>query len=944
MRQAWSVACLALSAACAASPGTFQALGAAPDAGPAPPGVVAARADAAYLLPPADAAERGLMPLASSGVTSFRREHPIWDGRGVLIAILDSGIDPGQGGLSLTTTDEPKLLDLRDFSGEGRIALTPVMPAGDSVIVAGHVLRGFGRVRTFNNAGPWYAGTLRESTLGDGPEADVNWNNVVGDTLPVIVTRASDGWVLFADTDGDGSLLNERPVHDYLVARETFGWAPPGHAPALTFAANLSTRDGAPFLDLFFDTSGHGTHVAGIAAGHDLYGVPAFDGVAPGAQVLGLKIANDAHGGISVTGAMLGALEYAIRFAADRRLPLVVNMSFGVGNEPGVAPRIDHLIDSVLARHPDVTFAVSAGNDGPGVSSLGFPGSARRVLSVGATLPAVFFTRDRREPDVLAYFSSRGGESAKPDIVTPGMAYSLVPPWHRGQEVLQGTSMASPYAAGLAAVLASALTERRQPIEARRIRQALMATAQPIAGHTPVGQGDGLPNLGRAWAWLAGRFRYPEVDAAVGAPLTGRGTAAYRPAGLLGPGDTLQAFVLSRPAGDSAPLTLTFRADTTWLVAPAAVTLRGAPVAVTVRYRADALRAPGLHVGVVTGWGDDSMAGALVRLENTVVTPVAVAPSFEQRTGQLPGGAERRWFFIADTGRPFQVDVAAAGPDEVVGAFLHEPGGMPFRDGHEREASVSGGVASFNVDAADVVAGVYEVDAATPPGGAAAPRVKVTMAPLVLSGARDSAGIRADVTNPTASPIDVVLGGRVVGAVRSVPLLEHGSHEVMVPFVAPAWARTVRVDVGMDPDQWARFTDLGLDILDASGRELGELALNYAVGRLAARLPPRDGPTPIDVTLSPGLATAPDTAAWGATLTVRYYADPDSTVPLPAAPAAPIVVAPGARATARYPMPALGWDLDPGFSPLGVLTAQVDGGPVWTRELQLGAPTGLLMR
>ncbi|HEU5358824.1 MAG TPA: S8 family serine peptidase, partial [Gemmatimonadales bacterium] len=793
-------------------------------------------------------------------------------------------------------------------------------------------------------AGPWYAGTLREAALGGGPEADVNWNNVVGDTLPVIVTRASDGWVLFADTDGDGSLRNERPVHDYLVARETFGWAPRGHAPALTMAANISTQGGAPALDLFFDTSGHGTHVAGIAAGHDLYGVPTFDGVAPGAQVLGLKIADDAHGGISVTGAMLDALAYAIRFAADHRLPLVVNMSFGVGNEPGVVPRIDRLIDSVLARHPDVTFAVSAGNDGPGVSSLGFPGSARRVLSVGATLPAVFFTRDRGEPDVLAYFSSRGGESARPDIVTPGMAYSLVPRWHRGQEVLQGTSMASPYAAGLAAVLASALAERRQPIEARRIRQALMATAQPIAGHSAIGQGDGLPNLGRAWAWLAGRFRYPEVDVAVGAPQAGRTNAAYRPAGLLGPGDTLQTFVLFRPPGDSAPLSLTFRTDTTWLVPPDAVTLRGTPVPVTLRYRPGALRAPGLHVGVVTGWGDDTLAGALVRLENTIVTPIAIGSTFEQRTAQLAGGFERRWFFSADTGRPFQVDIAAAGPDEVVGAFLHEPGGMPFRDGHEREASVAGGVASFNVDAADVVGGVYEVDAATPPGGAASPRVKVTVAPLVLSGTRDAQGIRADVTNPTALPVDVALGGRIVGAVRSVPLVERGSRRVTIPFVAPEWARAVRIDIQMDPAEWGRFTDFGLDILDPAGRELGELALNYAVGRFAAKLPPHDGPTPITAALSPGLATEGDTAAWNATLSVRLYADPDSAVPFRAGTAAPVTVAPGASATVRFPMPVLGWTLDPGFSPLGVLTAQVAGGPVWTRELQLGAPMGLMMR
>ncbi|MGH7531768.1 MAG: S8 family serine peptidase, partial [Gemmatimonadales bacterium] len=747
---------------------------------------------------------------------------------------------------------------------------------------------------------------------------------------------------LFADTDGNGSLKNERPIHDYLVARETFGWAPAGQTPGLIVAANLSGPDGAPALDLFFDTGGHGTHVAGIAAGHDLYGVAGFDGVAPGAQVIGLKIANDAHGGISTTGAIIGALEYAIRFAAVRGLPLVANLSFGVGNEPGVTARIDQLIDSVLARHPDVTFTVSAGNDGPGVSSLGFPGTAHRVISVGATLPGVFFSRAAGTPDVLAYFSSRGGESAKPDIATPGMAYSLVPRWRRGQEVLQGTSMASPYAAGLAAILVSALVEQHRPVVARRIRQALMATAQPIAGQAYLDQGDGLPDVGRASAWLTGRTSYPEVDAVVGAPLAGGATAAFRQAGLRGPGDTLQSFLLSRPVGDSAPLALSFRSDTSWLVPPDPVTLGSAPVQVAVRYRTDALASPGLHTGVVTGWSADTLAGALVRLENTIVTPVPAAGVFEQRSDLLPGGAERRWFFAADTARPFQVDVAATGPDEAIGAFLEEPGGMPFRDGHELEASATDGMATFNVDAGDVVAGVYEIDAATPPGGTASPRVKITTAPMTLSAARDADGARAIVTDPTSTPITVALGARVIGAARTVQVVAHGSAPISIPFSAPSWVRDVRVDITMDPVQWGRFTDLGLDILDGAGHQLGELALNYALGRLAAKLPPGGAPMPASVLLSPGLATAADTTAWNCTLVIRLYADADSTLPMDqsATSSASLTVAPGAARSIRFPIPKVAWAMDPGFAPLGVITAQVGAGPLWVRELQLGPPAG----
>jgi len=72
----------------------------------------------------------------------------------VLIAILDTGIDPGVDGLILTSDGKPKILDLRDFSGEGAVALTPLTPAGDTVRVGGRTLTGAGRIGRFVAAAP----------------------------------------------------------------------------------------------------------------------------------------------------------------------------------------------------------------------------------------------------------------------------------------------------------------------------------------------------------------------------------------------------------------------------------------------------------------------------------------------------------------------------------------------------------------------------------------------------------------------------------------------------------------------------------------------------------------------------------------------------------------------------------------------------------------------
>src|SRR5207302_2619027 len=205
---------------------------------------------------------------------------------------------------------------------EGRVALSPVTPSGDGTVsVGGRKLSGAGRIGRLTSATTWYAGQLAELPLGKAPAADLNGNGRNTDVFPVIVVKAPDGWVAFIDSNLNGSLEDEQPLHDYRQGRQTIAL---GTKP-VTLAANFSDgADGAPLLDIVFDTQGHGTHVAGIAAGHNMFNIGGFDGVAPGAQLIGLKIADDADGGISVTGSMQRAMDYAARFAAARNLPLVL--------------------------------------------------------------------------------------------------------------------------------------------------------------------------------------------------------------------------------------------------------------------------------------------------------------------------------------------------------------------------------------------------------------------------------------------------------------------------------------------------------------------------------------------------------------------------------------------------------------------------------------------
>ena len=899
-----------------------------PSTAPPPAGQVPPRDQPVErMAPPGVAYAHGWMPIASTGVDRFLREHPTYDGRGVLIAILDTGVDPGVPGLLTTATGEPKVVDVRDFSGEGRIPLTRVAPRGDTVVVAGRKLAGFGRVVALNTAGPYYGGVLAEPVLGALPSSDVNGDGDAADSLPVVVVKATDGWVVLADTDGDRSLAGERPVRDYLAGRETFGWAPRGRTPPANLAVNLRDEGGEPGLDLIAALDAHGTHVAGVAAANDLYGVSGFDGVAPGAQLLALKISNRANGSVSGRGSILAAMGYAIRFATRRRQPLVINLSFGVGNEREGEARIDRLIDSVLAEHPALPLVVSAGNDGPGLSTVGFPGSASRAISVGGTVPAAFLPPSRApNAEIVADFSARGGEVAKPDIVAPAVAYSSVPRWDAGEEVKQGTSMAAPHVSGLVALLLSAAAQERRALDARSIRQALMVTARPARASGYLDEGRGLPDIEAAYRWLAARGAGPAIETSVaGGGTTGAWVVAR-------PGDGRSgtvAFELTRVAAPAERYTL--RSDATWLSAPGSVTLSAGRSRIELRYAADGLAAPGAYTGVVSGWPADTLAGPAFRLVTTVVVPAAVADTALalRRDQPVAPGEVLRSFFRADSARPFQLRVASVAAQQGL-AYLHEPGGAPFREVSGRPLGSGGQAALYLLDARDVLPGEYEAAASPIPGGRLAATVTVLHAPVALTARTEGELAVVDLANVSRREVAAPVELRLRGGQRQDTVRSRGSPIRTVPFDIPAWASGLEVDVRMERAQWGRFTDFGVTVLDSIGGQVAQDPMEYAFGRLSTLLPEGHRGTPATLSLYPGFADAEDEREWSVVTTIRLYAD--SAVPVaPVEGVARLRLPPGERGAARFRLPASPWPLPVGFSPLGVFLVR-DGEQVWTRE------------
>ncbi|WP_369378967.1 S8 family serine peptidase [Streptomyces sp. cg36] len=458
-------------------------------------------------------------PSFETGAVDFVKQHPKADGRGVTIGVLDSGVDLGHPALQKTTTGERKIVDwvtatdpVADGDGTWRRMNTAV--SGPEFTYQGRTWKA--------PAGSYDISLFSEKvTAGGDAKGDVNRDGDTTDTWGVLYDPVAG--TVRVDLNNNGDFTDDEAMKPYKDGYQVgyFGTDNP--------ATDVSER--MPFTveirkDVKYDAAGHtsdyvnigliesehGTHVAGITAANGLFGGK-MSGAAPGAKIVSSRACNWSGGCTNIA-----LTEGMIDLVTNRHVD-IVNMSIGGlpalndGNNAR-SELYKRLIDTY-----GVQLVISAGNEGPGVNTIGDPGLADHVISVGATVSQATWASNygsnvSKKYDMMP-FSSRGPREDggfTPTLSAPGAAINTTQTWLPGSPVkeagyslpagysmLQGTSMASPQATGAAALLLSAAKQKHIDLAPADLRTALTSTAKHIKGVQAYAEGAGLIDIVDAW-------------------------------------------------------------------------------------------------------------------------------------------------------------------------------------------------------------------------------------------------------------------------------------------------------------------------------------------------------------------------------------------------------------------------------------------------------------
>src|SRR5215213_3665005 len=697
--------------------------------------------------PPSAATPRvnGYMPTGDTGAAQFALANPTFDGRGVTIGIVDLGVSLDHPSLTTTSTGERKITDWvtgthPTADGDPTWVNMQAEVSGVSFLFGGVTYTapasGAYRIGVFNERDPNLGGEVGNDVNRDGnPAGSKGIFAVLWDT------STNKVWV---DTNQNDSFADQVAMTNYKVNYDVqyFGTDNPATAVAERMPFVVQTNGKDKFVNIGIVSGQHGSHVAGIAAGNSLFG-GAMNGAAPGAKIVSSRAC------LFVAGCTAHALLDGMIYVAKQSNVDVINMSIGGLPSLNDGNNARCAIYTRLIEQSNVQMFISAGNSGSGMNTVGDPSVCGKVMSVGSYITKDSWQKnygsDSAFVDNLHGFSSRGPREDggfMPSFVAPGSAISTTPLWQPGGPVagtyalppgysmLNGTSMASPQAAGAAALLLSAAKQQNVQKQPAQIRQALTSSAR-FLDSSRMGayeQGNGLINVGAAWNLLKTNIQAADISSSVpvntllsgflATPGLGQGIND-REGVTLGQSYTrTYTFMRNSGGGGAVTYNVTWVGNDGTFSSAGSISLpKGAPTTLAVAVNPSST---GAHSALLN-LDDPSTAGVDYQTMNTVVVPevfTAAGNYTVAKSGTIGRNQTKSFFFKVPANTPaFKVDFS--GPSAVTGTgqarFLRF---HPYGVGIDSNASnncyspaVSGGP-SCNPNSrttSNPIAGVWEV-------------------------------------------------------------------------------------------------------------------------------------------------------------------------------------------------------------------------------------------
>lgn len=852
------------------------------------------------------------------GAAEFIENNPAYNGKQVVIIILDTGVDMGTPGLTVNPDGGVKVIDVQDFSGEGDVYLEKAVRGqeNDEHYIAnslGYKLFGYRELQHTAVDSIYLIGFLNESQFKNSIIPDINNNGRENDRFGIAVFESGSGWLAYIDLDGDGNLTDEKAIRNYKENHSFFqfrGRDPKYERNLANFGLNIFPDEYR--VNFHFDGDGHGTHVAGIAAGYKINGQEGLNGIAPGAQIISLKIGDGRlAGGATTSGSMLEAYEYGIEFAKKHDGPVVFNMSFGIGSEIEGQSEMEIRLDEFLRENNELVFCVSAGNSGPGISSIGLPSSAREVIAVGALLPkqlaSDLYGADLDE-DKIFNFSSRGGEVDKPDVIAPGAASSTIPPFST-REIKGGTSMASPQGAGAVALIMSAAVRQDNPlpIVGELIKKALINGADPLPGYLPVDQGGGVINVPKAFElykkYVANYDKETVIryDINTTSPVyrSENGRTAYWRFGDYAPDATNKQRFYINPvfpqelnSDQRHNFYRAFNLETSesWIkIHKGSTYIKGSKAAqVDVYFDRDQIDTPGIYNGKVIAYRKNgaffgnSPENKEFELMCTIIKPVqfSIVNNFRWSSDAYkikPGDLQRIFFEI-----PLKASSATIKIDQSDSKFANILVYLFDPNGHKKVNTVrfksdSRENTILRLDKNDLQTGTWELvlysdfrntktsyaDVGIQFCGLEAEPAEITSV-KILNGYDPSGSL--EITNQYSQPVDARVSGKIHGIRRERTIREY-SDKYEYAFKVGDQYEKVEFEIELDPETFNLFTDFAINIKDYSDKVLKSDGLNTRRDKITF-IPPTSGSYILE--LIPAFATH-EPKEWTADLKETFH-------------------------------------------------------------------------